>query len=324
MTKKFTNEKGVSLLMSVFLADDRYDYDPRPNVISVTTLMKSTRQIILGSRLEEGESLTDISGLLASRLGTAIHESIEKAWVNNHKKALEALGQPQGLINRININPESADEQGINLWFELRSEAVRGKWVISGSSDVIMDGTVKDVKSTKVWTYTSGVKVEDYKLQLSMYRWLNQDKVTKDIGVVEFLFMDHSPLTATYTEGYPPLPVHEQSIPLMSIPETESYVTSKLNAIEHNFEVAEAELPLCTDKELWIRDSEWKYYAKSAAEAKKATKNFKKDKAAAYFHLNEKGKGEVVEVKSKAMACNFCNARNTCSQYTALKAEGKI
>ena len=324
MTKKFTNEKGISLLMSVFLADDRYDHDPRPNVVSVTTLMKSTRQIILNTRLKAGEGLVDISGLLASRLGTAIHEAIEKAWVHNYKSALEALGSPAGMVKRVNINPESANEVGINLWFELRTEAIRGKWIISGSSDVIMDGAVKDVKSTKTWTYTSGVKAADYVLQLSLYRWLNQDKVTKDIGYIEYLFMDHAPLKATYEEGYPALPVLEQAIQLMPIAETERYVTNKLEAIELNYEAAEVALPLCTDKELWIRDSEWKYYAKTAAEAKKATKNFKKDRAAAYLHLNEKGKGEVVEVKSKAMACNYCNARSICSQYTALVAEGKI
>lgn len=321
MKQKFTNEHGISLPMAVFLADDRYEYDPRPNVISVTTLMKSVRQIVLGSRLKEGESLTDISSLLASRLGTAIHESIEKAWVSNYQSSLEALGYPQGLIKRININPEGIPE-GINLWLELRTEVQVGKWIISGCADIILEEAVRDVKSTKVWTYTSGANTEKYRLQLSLYRWLNQDKVTDDTGYIEFLFTDWAPLKASYEEGYPSLPVLAQAIPLSPIAATQAYVTSKLEDIETYFDSPEQELPWCSDEELWIRDSEWKYFSKP--DAKRATKNFKADKAGAFMHLAEKGKGEVREVKGKAMACSYCNVRANCSQFQSLQLEGRI
>ena len=322
MMKKFTNEQDISLVMAVFLADDRYDHDDRPNVISVTSLMKPVRQIVLGSRLEQGDGLIDVSTLLASRLGTSIHESIEKAWVHNYVAALQALGHPQRMIDQININPESADEPGINIWLELRSEAVRGKWIISGCADIIMDRTIRDVKSTKVWSYITGSNDAKYKLQLSLYRWLNSEKITNDTGYIEYLFMDWNKLKSTYEAGYPSLPVVAQPIPLMSLPATESYVTLKLDEIETYFNTAEADLPLCTDEDLWIRASEFKYYAKP--DAKRATKNFGTDKSGAYMHLSTQGKGDVREVKGKAMACNYCNARPICSQYASLVASGSI
>lgn len=307
--------------MAVFLADDRYDHDPRENVISVTTLMKSIRQIVLASRLKTGESLSDVSGLLASRLGTAIHESIEKAWVHNYASALGALGYPQGMIKRVNVNPET-EQEGINLYLELRSEKPVGRWIVSGSTDVIMDGTVRDIKSTKVWSYTSGSNKLKYTLQLSLYRWLNQDKVVDDTGYIEYLFMDWQKLKSTYEEGYPPFAVLAEAHPLTSIASTEAYVERKLADIEHNYLKPEGELPLCTDEDLWIRSSEFKYYSKP--EAVRATKNFQQDKAGAYTHLHDKGKGEVREIKGKAMACNYCNVRNICSQYTSLVAIGRI
>jgi hypothetical protein len=321
MARKYTNDQDISLLMAVFLADDRYEHDDRPNVISATALMKSTRQIVLSSRLTPGESLVDISGLLSSRLGTAIHESIEKAWVQNYVKSLDALGYPQRVINSININPTEKKE-GINLWLELRTERPLGNWIISGCADVIMEGAVRDIKSTKVWSFLSGSNEQKYQLQLSIYRWLNPDKILEDTGYIEYLFTDWSQLKSTYEKGYPRLPVLAQPIPLLSTASTEGYLLTKLEDIEHYAQVAEVELPLCTDEDLWVRSSEWKYYAN--ADAQRATKNFQDNKAAAYSYLHEKGKGEVREIKGKAMACNYCNARSICSQYTSLVVAGRI
>ena len=97
---------------------------------------------------------------------------MEKAWVHNYKDALEALGTPKRVREAIRINPEVEEEGTIPVYLELRKERKLGNWIISGCADVIMDGAVRDIKSTKVWTYTSGAKEEDYKLQLSMYRWI--------------------------------------------------------------------------------------------------------------------------------------------------------
>lgn len=320
--KKYTNEKDISLLMSVFLADDRYDYDPKENTISVTTLLKSVRQIILNSRLEPSESLQDISGLLSSRIGTAIHESVEKAWVENYQVALEALGYPKRVIEKIRINPSEPEEDTIPIWLEQRNERVLGNWVISGCADVIMEGMVRDIKSTKVWSYTSGAKERDYQLQLSLYRWIMSDLITEDTGVIEYIFTDHSPLKATYEQGYPEIPVLEKKIPLLSLEESESFIRTKLDQVDHYKVKAEADLPECTDEELWIRDSEWKYYA--SPDAKRATKNFKEDKAGAYAHLAVKGKGVVKEVKGKPMACTYCSAKPLCSQYQRFMLNGDI
>ncbi len=42
---QYTNQSNLPISIAVFLAFRDYDSDPRPNSISVTTLLKSVRQI---------------------------------------------------------------------------------------------------------------------------------------------------------------------------------------------------------------------------------------------------------------------------------------
>lgn len=48
---QYTNTTNIPLPLAVFLATDDYDY--QPDTISVTTLLKPIKQIILGRRLEK-------------------------------------------------------------------------------------------------------------------------------------------------------------------------------------------------------------------------------------------------------------------------------
>lgn len=53
-----TNNTGVSLAMAVWLVNDDYDYQKaKPNYISVTTLLKPLRQIVLPRRVEEKDRI---------------------------------------------------------------------------------------------------------------------------------------------------------------------------------------------------------------------------------------------------------------------------
>ena len=85
----YSNLTNLPLPIAAWLAHDTYDREAAG--ISATTLMKPTRQIILSKRLPPGEGITDISGMIKSRIGTAIHDAIERAWIS------EAL--PQTLTN---------------------------------------------------------------------------------------------------------------------------------------------------------------------------------------------------------------------------------
>ena len=49
--RRFTNNADIDLSVAVWLAHDDYDYVTKPNYISVTTLIKPIRQIILRGRV---------------------------------------------------------------------------------------------------------------------------------------------------------------------------------------------------------------------------------------------------------------------------------
>ena len=61
--------------------------------------------------------------------------------------------------------------------------------IVSGKYDLVLDGQLSDYKSTSVWTYIYGSKVEDYIKQGSIYKWLSPDKITSDYININYIFI---------------------------------------------------------------------------------------------------------------------------------------
>ena len=144
-----TNDKNIPLAIAVWLATD--DYSKREGSISVTTLMKSVRQIVLSARAAQVGRDMDVSVFTASRMGTAIHDSIEKAWLSPKlPKVLKSLGYSDDEIAKVRVNPpEDADPIG---YFDVYVENEMYKefmgHMIKGQYDLILNGQLNDHKST--------------------------------------------------------------------------------------------------------------------------------------------------------------------------------
>lgn len=321
--KKFTNDTGIPVAMAVWLAHDSYNHDPRPNVISVTTLIKPVRRIILESRVGSSAAPADISTRLASRIGTAVHDAIEHSWTSNYQQGLRDLGYPQRAIDNIRVNPENPSEDHINVFLEKRSEKAVGNFIISGQFDMVYDGTIMDIKSTSTYTYTTGCKTDDYINQLSIYRWLNPDIIENDVGAIQFIFKDWSALKAKTESGYPSMPVFQQKLNLKTYHETENMIRVKLMHLEMNMQKPEPELPLCTPKELGQKPSIWKHYA--SVDSKRATSGgVFLTPHEAYAFQAQKGKGIIKEIKGEVTGCRFCLGKELCSQFKGMVARGEI
>lgn len=306
--------------MAVWLAHDTYDMVPASNKISVTTLLKSVRQIILGHRVTGNELATDISELINARLGQSIHAGVEQAW-QNPQKALLSLGYAPALVDRVKVNPKTWSGDDIPVWIELRNEVAIGNWVLSGETDAILMGAVHDIKSTGIFAYTTGSNNSKYRDQMSLYRLLNQDKVTSDMGYIEYYFKDWDKLEAGYKPNYPPFPVYNQPIPLRSVLETEQYARDKLKLIDTYWDAAEVDLPECSSEDLWQSQAKWQYFGNPKNQ--KASKNFDTEAEALQWR-NAKGKGDVRYNAGKAKACKFCSARPKCSQFAKLQAANMV
>jgi hypothetical protein len=311
-----TNITGVSLPLAVWLASDSYDFSSvGRRAISATSFLKPVRQILLRERLTTKNTITpDVADFIASRLGHAIHDSIEAAWVDGYAIALRKLGYPEKLIERVQINPKVVDPEGIQVWLEQRTERVLLGYTISGKFDMVLDGVLQDNKSTSVYTYMLGSKDDDYCKQGSIYKWLNPDKITSDHMNIQFIFTDWSRAQAKQNPKYPQQRVLEHRVELMSIAETEVWMTRKLRELEKAADLSEDQLPFCSDKDLWRGDDVYKYYSNPLKTDGKSSKNCASASEAAAYMSEKGGKGVVLKVGGKVKACGYCAAFDICTQ----------
>lgn len=320
----YTNTSGISLAMAVWLAHDEYDgKSPDPYTISATGLLKSTRQVVLQMRTPPEEERIDISGLIKSRIGSAIHDAVERAWKHQRLPAtLKALGYPDSLIKDVEINPLEISAGKIAVYLEQRNTKQLGKWKITGKFDMVLAGSLSDIKSTSTFTYVKGIKDDDYIKQGSVYRWLNPTKITSDVMTIDFVFTDWKQ-SMIHTENYPPAQIFNKSFSLLSEVDTENFIKERLNFIELHENTPEPDLPYCTDSELWRSEATWKYY-KSGQVTARSTKNFDNAAEAYARKLQDGGTGLVVEIKGAPTACLYCPVATSCSQKDIYIASGEL
>lgn len=312
---QITNVTGISLPLAVWLAADDYDFSAvGRKAISATTFLKPVRQILLRERLSpENRKTPDVSDFIASRLGHSIHNSIEMAWTHGYKTSMRTLGYPESLIQKIEINPINPDPNKIQVWIEQRTERQFMGYTISGKFDMVLDGVLQDNKSTSVYSWILGSKDDDYRAQGSIYRWLNPDKITQDHMNIQFIFTDWSRAMAKQDPKYPQQRVLEHRVELMSVAETEAWMREKITYLERAADLEESEIPRCSDKDLWMTDPVFKYYANPAKTDGRSTKNFDSLTEATKFRA-EKGVGTIITVPGKAKACAYCPAAPICTQ----------
>lgn len=327
--KTYANVSAVPLSLAVFLAVDNYDHDDA--TISATTLIKPLRQIVLSKRVNNDGASIDLIQMIPSRMGSAIHDGIERAWLDNYASAMETLGHPQKIIDRIRINPtpeqlladKAFGNDVIPIYLEQRAQKQVGKYSVSGKFDFVGDGRVEDFKTTSTYTAMNNTNDEKYILQGSIYRWLNPEIVTQDVMAIQFIFTDWSAARARAESNYPQSRIQQRILHLMSIPETDRYVRNKLNQIDEYWDAPEESIPLCSDDDLWRSAPVFKYY-KNPEKTTRSTKNFD-TKQEAYIRLAEEGgKGLVLEKPGQVTACKYCPAFSACSQKDALIAQGDL
>ncbi len=314
-----TNNTGIPLALAVWVMHDEYDYINEPNYISVTQLMKPIRQIILPKRVPPELLATDVEDYVASALGKSIHDSVEKAWLKGYKRNLAKLGYPPTLIDRVLVNPTdavlAAAPDGIPVYLEQRVTKNVDGHKVGGKYDLIAEGIIHDIKSTTAYTWLYGGRDEDYIMQGSIYRWLNQDKVTEDFIRIVFVFTDWQKASAKQNPNYPQKRLEQKELPLWSIEKTEEWIRAKLAQLEKYKDAEDQHIPECTDEELWKSDPKYKYYSDPTKVSGKSTKNFDDAVEARKYMANEKGgKGVIITVPGEVKRCEYCNAAPICKQ----------
>lgn len=321
----YTNVHNLPISLALWLAYDDYDHNSDDNVISATSLLKPTKSLILGSKTVKEESI-DISTLVPSRMGTAIHTAIETAWLSDKVKDLLAkVGYPAKLISKMLVNPdpETVTADDLAIYMEIRSSKDLMGYTISGKFDFICDGQLEDFKSTGTYTWIKQSNKEKYIQQGSIYRWLNPTLVTNDIMRINYIFTDWSAAKAKQSSDYPKSRVISQEYVLMSLDETESFIKNRLSKLIKYKDCTQEEMPQCTSEELWERESVYKYY-KNPEKKTRSTGNFSNYYEAHQRYIDDGGVGEVVTVKGEVVFCKYCPALAICKQAQSLINEGRL
>lgn len=321
---KMTNSKNLPLALAVWLAKDSYDYVNDPNYFSATTLLKPIKQIVLGKRVPADEGIPDVSDVVASRIGNALHDSIERAWVDNYEHSLEVLGYPQSVIDRIAINPDPdhLPDNCIPVYLEQRAFRKFRGYTIGGKFDFLAEGQLEDFKSTKVFSYLKGSNSRDYELQGSIYKWLNPKIVTESTLRIDFIFTDWLRSKVSQDPNYPETQTLGKIYNLLSDSEIEAFIGNKLSQYTQYKDAHEHDMPACTDEELWRDPPKFKYYSNPAKKTR-ATRVFD-SMGEASIYMAQKGKGEVITVGGTVRRCNYCPAFSICKQKDAYIADGTL
>lgn len=287
---KLTNKLDLPDYLYQWLCSDSYDHDHDPYTISATTLMKPTRATLLTIR-HTNRLQQDVSDLIASRVGNAIHDSIEKIETKNVLKETRAE-------RAFTVGPVT--------------------YKVTGKFDIMvvesnLTYTLRDIKTTSVWAYILGGKDEEYRKQLSIYRWLNStDKKVNDIGYVDFFFTDWQSSKARQDRNYPQYKIYAgYKINLMSLKDTEDYIRDRLTAIEADRNKADNDLTKCTLEELWAEPEKYAVYKHKAKKATRVLDSYKDAKE----YIQSRGiKGFIQKREAKVKRCNYCASLQFCNQ----------
>lgn len=325
MVSRYANVSDVPLALGVFLASDYYDHIDDPYTISATTLIKPVRQIVLSARVPEDLSLVTLADQMTTRMGAAIHDGIERAWKTNYKAAMAAMGFPQRVIDKVLINPtpDQLTPDSIPIYLEQRLSKKVGKWTVTGKFDFVGEGRVQDFKTASVWSYQNQVNAEKQILQGSIYRWLDPKLITQDEMDIHHIFMDWKAGMVGTDPTYPTQRFKRQIFPLKTVAEMDSYIRRKLELIEKYWDANEADIPECSDEDLWRSEPVFKYY-KNPQKMTRSTKNFDTYQEAMIRYIEDGSVGLVKEIPGQVTACKYCGSFAVCGQKDNLIAQGQL
>jgi len=257
-----------------------------------------------------------------SRLGTTVHDELERVWRNDYKTALTNLGMSENMIDKIAINPKKETSNMLPVYLEQRVIKELNGWKIGGKYDLIFDGKLIDYKITKSWAWIFNKGNSDYIMQGNIYKWLNPDKITEPTAEIHYLFKDWTASKIKEGTDYPDSPAKSYEYPLLHPDYTEELLVQKLKLLESHLDSSQDNLPDCTKEELKQKDSVFAYYKNP--EGKRSTANFDTYMEAANRKAADGNKGRIEERKGKAIACSWCNARSICKQSMDLEYQGLL
>lgn len=219
---KIVNTKGVPELLYRWLCQDFYDHEGAKGGLSATSLLKPVQVLVLRERYEDKLEV-EAEDRIWSVFGSGVHEALKRI--------------------------KGADLEPVE---RLHAEVLGIK--VSGEFDIISAKRVCDWKVTSAWTVVFDSRKDEWRQQLSIYRWLWFKKTGVElsaIGYIEAIFRDFDAKLLAKYHNYPKKPCVEIPIELMALGETQKFIESKVAFYLSQKALPDSMLFECTDEERW-------------------------------------------------------------------------
>lgn len=250
---------------------------------SVTEIMNPIRVTTLKRRYQE-HITEDVSERLWALFGTAVHY-------------IAQAGEGEQDIAEVYLEKEI---NGLTL---------------SGTADLYESETrtLWDYKSTSVWSIIYNSKEKDWTEQLNSYAVMMREQgfAVDNLKILAFL-KDWNRNKAKQEPSYPSLPMVVVDIKVLPHEQVEKALEARIMRLEANKNIADDDLPFCTDEERWKDPDK---YAVTKRGNVRATKVFE-NPFDAQKHAEELGpKYEVKHRSGVPKRClSFCPVAEWCNQ----------
>jgi len=256
--------------------------------LSATEIINSPRIVLLRKKHED-KIETDVTEMVWSIFGTAIHGVLEHGKDDNH------------------------------LVEERISTSLDG-WNISGAIDLQIvneDGsiTINDYKTCAAWSVMN--EKIDWEYQLNIYAWLVEKVKQVPVTKLEIVAVirDWSRRDAAVKQNYPDAPIKVIPINLWPFEQREKFIQDRITLHSNALFESETgeELPACTPDEMWEKQTTYAVKKKGGVKAR----NVCPTEEEANAKVAEYGKDYEIEVRlgERTRCANFCSVRPFCSQW---------
>ena len=261
--------------------------------ISATGLLAAPRLARL-KEIYDDKIVTDVSDMIWSIFGTAVHNILEQGKDENHI-------------------------------VEQRLHAELDGWHISGAIDLQItreDGIeINDYKTVGVWSVMNE-KIE-WEQQLNVYAWLVE--TVKKMPVTELkiiaIIRDWNRRDAQSRPGYPEAQVATIPVQLWPYEQRESFIRDRIHLHSEALFASETgeELPDCSPEDCWEKPTTYAIKKDGAMRAKSVHTSLSEAEVA----LEKSGKGYALEVREgdRTRCASFCPVAQFCTQYQSYLEE---
>ena len=283
VTKNLTNNGNMPPAIVGAIIQQRSEYSNGGSDLSASGVTDPPRIYWLKKRHRD-EVVEDVSDLIWSMLGTAVH----------------------------NILEASGKHGGEHIVEERFATDILG-WKFSGQLDHynVDNNTLSDYKITSVYS-VKGDHKKEWEAQLNCLRYLlHLNGVVADRLQIVAILRDWSKQKAKMDKEYPNTQVVEVDIPVWDLQDTDTYLKGKVAMLQSYQNTPDDELPLCSEEDRWAKPT---MYAVMKQGAKRATK-LHPNKEDAETHADEVG-GYVELREGESVRCDsYCSVSGFCNQH---------